>query len=278
MQVAVLPECGAFRRILVLVLGVALIMPIGGCAAGNTTLDPFQFLANRSFSSTSSDVSEETNLKALGERFERDPSKPETGIAYATALQVAGQPDRALTVLKAGYDNNPDHIQLASEYGRLALKRGQVELAARVLQSADDPRRPDWRTISARGVALAKMDDFAGAIPFFERARAVAPDEPSVVNNLAMAYVAIGRLEEAEGLMRRIASRPDATRDMRQNLGLVLALQGRFDAAKAIVGQDKSEDDAARWIEHLRRITGSPNQQGVASAALPTGIPTNPNL
>ena len=61
-----------------------------------------------------------------------------------------------------------------------------------MLEIAEDPMKPDWRIISARGTVLAKQGQYKDAIPFFERAQSLAPDQQSVLNNLALAYTMNG--------------------------------------------------------------------------------------
>jgi Flp pilus assembly protein TadD len=78
--------------------------------------------------------------------------------------------------------------QLTSEYGRLALELNQINVAGQALAAADDPTRPDWRVISARGTVFAKQGKYGEAVPFYERALALAPDNPTIMNNLAMAH------------------------------------------------------------------------------------------
>ena len=78
---------------------------------------------------------------------------------------------------------------LNAEYGRLALEFDQVSLAQKLLEQADDPANPDWRVISARGTVLAKQGVYKDAIALYQRALTVAPEEASILNNLAMAYV-----------------------------------------------------------------------------------------
>ena len=78
--------------------------------------------------------------------------------------------------------------EIASEYGRLALEAGQVQLASKLLALADDHSSPDWRIVSGRGAALAKQGKYKQAIPLFERAHTLAPSNSTVLNNLAMAH------------------------------------------------------------------------------------------
>jgi len=162
-----------------------------------------------------------------GEQYSKNPGDKTAALSYALNLKAAGQKKTALQVLQQASQYHGNDREIASEYGRLALEFGQVGLAQKLLAIAYDPANPDWRVISAQGTVLAKQGDYQGAIPYYERALQLAPDQPSVINNLAMALTADGRAHEAEPLLRKAAAHPDADPRVRQNLALVLDLQGK---------------------------------------------------
>ncbi len=162
-----------------------------------------------------------------GKRYADAPKDKDIAIKYAQALTEVGHKSRALTVLRTAavhHGNDPD---FASVYGRTALANGQVKLASGLLATADDPSRPDWRIVSGRGTALAQQGKYKEAAAQFERALKLAPSNPSVLNNLAMAHAANGNLHSAERLLRKASLMPVTNPKVHQNLALVLRLQGR---------------------------------------------------
>ncbi|MEO1266019.1 MAG: tetratricopeptide repeat protein [Pseudomonadota bacterium] len=189
------------------------------------------------------------------ERYKKDPRDVKAAISFAQNLKASGNKRGAYAVLQQASVLHGDNKELASEYGRLALEFGQLELAGKLLDSAYDPARPDWKLLSARGAVLGKLGRFQEAIGQFERARSLAPNQPSLTNNLAMAYVAAGQLSKAETLLRTIALAPNATPRMRQNLSLVLGLQGRYTEAKALAAADGADAEAYARIDRLKKMT-----------------------
>lgn len=167
-----------------------------------------------------------------GEVYARDPSDPQAAYNYARNLKAKGEKHKALAVLQAAYEANPTHKGILSEYGRLALEFDQITLAQKLLEKADDPSNPDWRIISARGTALAKQGLYGEAIPYFETALKVAPEQPSVMNNLGLAYTMVGHPEKAEPLLRKASAAPRADERVSQNLALVLSLKGKEDGGE----------------------------------------------
>jgi Flp pilus assembly protein TadD len=80
------------------------------------------------------------------------------------------------------------------------------------------------------------------------------PDEPSVLSNLGLSYALSKNLPKAEETLRRAAAQPGAEPKVRQNLALVVGLQGRFQEAEGIARGDLSPDEAAANVVYLRQM------------------------
>lgn len=162
-----------------------------------------------------------------GKEVQKNPTDGKAALSYARNLKAMGRKQEALTVLSSSYVFNAGNPEFLSEYGRLALDLGQVTTAAQLLERADNPAKPDWRILSARGTVLAKQGKYKDSITYFERARVLAPSQPSVLNNLAMAYTMDGQADQAEGLLREAAQMRGASEKVKRNLAMVLDLQGK---------------------------------------------------
>ncbi len=189
-----------------------------------------------------------------GKKFSEAPAKLEPALAYAKNLKAMGRKRQAMAVLQQAAVFHGDNRELAGLYGRLALELGQVKIAEKVLAQADDPGKPDWRVISARGTALAKQGRYKDSIPFYERALTLAPNHPSVLNNLAMAHAMGGDPTKAEGILRQAVAHGGDTKRVRQNLALVLGLQGRYSESAKIGSQDQPIQSAAADTAALRKL------------------------
>lgn len=189
-----------------------------------------------------------------GQRYAKEPAKLETALAYAKNLKAMGQKRKALAVLQQASIFHGTDKTLAGEYGRLALEAGQVKVASRVLAIADDPTKPDWRVISARGAALAKLSQYAEAIPFFEKALTLSNEHPSVLNNLALAHAMNGDAARAESLLRQATATGSAAKRVRQNLALVLGLQGKYEEATQVASRDLPMAEAVQRVGAIRQM------------------------
>lgn len=210
----------------------------------------------------------ERAIEHWGREHAKSPRNKTAGLSYARNLKAAGQKQAALNVMQALALYHGQDREIASEYGRLALELDQAGLAGSVLAIADDPSKPDWKVISARGSAYAKLGQFDQAVPMFERALQISPDNPSVQNNLAMAYAANGDANRAEQLLRRAHEARPADARIRQNLAIVLGLLGRFEEAKVVGGTGVSGAESDNNVEMMRRIVRLPSKE--APAPVPT--------
>ncbi|HJU32432.1 MAG TPA: tetratricopeptide repeat protein [Hyphomicrobiaceae bacterium] len=189
-----------------------------------------------------------------GKAYAKNPKDAQAAINFAKNLKALGEKQQALAVLQQASVFHGTNRALNAEYGRLALEFDQISVAQKLLQQADDPARPDWRVISARGTVLAKQGIYRDAIAFYERARAVAPNEPSILNNLALAHAMLGEPEKAEPLLKQAAALGDHNQRVSQNLALVLGLQGKYDEAKLAAARDLPAENAAANVDYVRSL------------------------
>jgi len=204
-----------------------------------------------------------------GKQYAHDPRNTDAAVNYAMNLKALGNKQQAIAVLEQASVFNSGHRGLASEYGRLALEAGNVSLAEKLLERADDPAKPDWKVISARGTVLSKKGSHREAIPLFERALALSPNNAAIMNNLAMAHAMNGEAPKAEEILRKASGLPGAGPRVRQNLALVIGLQGRFDDAKAVASADLPPEKAAASIAYLQKMVDAAPPQVKTGPAAP---------
>lgn len=236
-------------------LTLAAALALGACASGGEFGLGLGLSDTSKTSSADAAPGPQSDLEKAtaywGKKVQENPADSKATINYVRNLKALGRKQDALAAIQAGYLFNGEDKEYLSEYGRLALDAGQVNLAAQLLERADDPAKPDWRVISARGTALAKQGEYKDSIPFFERARELAPNQASVMNNLAMAYTMDGQAGRAEELLRQAQSQGTSDPRVQQNLALVLSLQGKSAEAKAIGGEGTPNFDVPEPQPHI---------------------------
>jgi Flp pilus assembly protein TadD len=194
------------------------------------------------------------SLDALGARYRANPGDADAAMDYARALRATEQRAQAVAVLQQASIRNPHNMKLLGAYGRALADAGEYREALDALSRAHTPDNPDWRILNAQGAVLDQMGRHAEAQRHYSAALKIAPDEPSVLSNLGLSYLLEKQLKRAEGALRIAAAQPNASPKVRQNLALVVGLQGRFAEAEKIAAADLPAAEAAANVAYLREM------------------------
>src|SRR5436309_10081167 len=192
--------------------------------------------------------------EALAEKFRANPRDADNAVRYAQALRATGQRTQAAAVLETAALHNPEDKVLLGAYGRALADAGNLKQALDVLERAHSPDQPDWRILSVQGAVMDQMGRHADAQRYYASALRIVPDEPSVLSNLGLSYALSKDLKRAEETLRRASSKGSIDKRVRQNLALVVGLQGRFQEAETIARADLPETEAAANVAYLRQM------------------------
>lgn len=189
-----------------------------------------------------------------GQRYDRSPKDKVTAMTYARALHALDQNAQAVAVLRGLAIVYPEDMKVLGAYGKALADAGNVKEAAEVLQKAHTPERPDWSVLSTQGSLADQLGDHEAARGYYEAALKIRPNEPTVLSNLGLSYALAKNLPRAEETLRLAANQPGADMRVRQNLALVLALQGKFTEAEELSRRDLSPIDAAQNVASIRQM------------------------
>jgi len=172
---------------------------------------------------------------------------------------------------------NPGDRNVLAAYGKAQAATGQLQQALDTIGRAQTPDRPDWRLISAEGAILDQMGKPNDARQRYRDALDIQPNEPSILSNLGMSYLLTGDLRTAETYLRSAAGQPSADSRVRQNLALVVGLQGRFPEAEQIARRELSPQQADANVAYLRGMLSQQNswQKLAAKDSTPAASNTN---
>jgi Flp pilus assembly protein TadD len=189
-----------------------------------------------------------------GKRYDSSPTDKTAAINYAHGLRLRAQYGQAVAVLQGLAIKNPKDKDVLGAYGKALADAGRLDEAAEVLQRAHSPERPNWSILSAQGSVADRMGDHASAQGYYLAALKIAPDEPSVLSNLGLSYALTRQLPQAEQSLRRASASDRADARVRQNLSLVLSLEGKYAEAEQLAQRDLSPDQAAKNVTAVRRM------------------------
>jgi Flp pilus assembly protein TadD len=235
-------------------VAVLAALTVGGCSTTTAPPSPDTTGSIATDTAPRSTVQWRQEMDSWGERYRANPADPDAAVRYAQALRAVGQRAQAAAVLEQAAVHNPDNRVVLGAYGRALADNGSYQQALDVLNRAHTQDQPDWRILSVQGAVLDQMGRHADAQRHYASALRLMPDEPSVLSNLGLSYALSKNLPKAEATMQRAAAQRGAEPKVRQNLALVVGLQGRFQEAEAIAKGDLSPSEAAANVAYLRQM------------------------
>jgi Flp pilus assembly protein TadD len=253
-----LSEGKRVRRVAGLLLVLALSGTVAGCAVSRETTGSISGGAAKPVEQlTSGELA--GAAASLGRAYTKDTTNKDVALRYANVLQMRGQADQSLAVMRKLVIDHPNDRAVLAAYGKSLASAGQFEPALDAIRRAQTPEYPDWKLYSAEGAILDQIGDKAQARELYRKALDARPNEPSVLSNLGMSYVLDGDLKTAETYLRSAAEQPGADSRVRQNLALVVGLQGRFGEAERIAGEELSPEQDEANMAYLREMLAQQN-------------------
>jgi Flp pilus assembly protein TadD len=245
---------------------------LGGC---QTMSDITGSLTSKAEASPNADP--RNAVEVYGERYRANPRDAEAALAYGQALRATGQRSQAVAVLEQATIAHAGNKALLASYGRALADNGNFQQAFDVLSRAHSPDNPDWRILSVQGTALDQLGRHDDARRYYASALKMVPDEPSVLSNLGLSYMLSRDLPKAEEFLRRAYASTRADARVRQNLGLVVGLQGRFAEAESIVKADLPPEEATANVAYLKQMLSRKDNPRAGAATVPVASLNRPD-
>ncbi len=195
----------------------------------------------------------------LGRQYDRHPDDKAIALNYARALRGMTENAQAVAILQRLAIKFPRDVEVLGAYGKALADAGRSREAAEVLAHAHTPERPDWSVLSAQGSVADQLGDHEQAQAYYAAALKIVPAQPHVLSNLGLSYALSKKLPQAETALQQAAAQHDADKPVRQNLALVLALEGKFASAEEVARRDLDAKDAAANVAAIRRMIAQSN-------------------
>src|SRR6202140_2083914 len=235
-------QCSLARLLASAAVTAILAAGLGGC---QTMSDITGSISSKAEPAPGPNADPRSAVEAYGERYRANPKDADVALAYGQALRATGQRAQAVAVLQQATIAHPGNKALLAGFGRALADNGNFQQAFDVLSRAHSPANPDWRILSVQGTVLDQMGRHDEARRYYASALKIVPEEPSGLSNLGLSYVLSRDLPKAAEALRRAYGSTRADARVRQNLALVVGLQGRFAEAQGIVKADLPPDEAA---------------------------------
>jgi Flp pilus assembly protein TadD len=178
----------------------------------------------------------------------------EAAFEASTVLRAIGSADRAVQTAAIGIQTKPDEPRLWAALGLALVADNQNESALQALQKAITLNPRDPRLHSSLGVIYDRLERADLAATAYQAALAIAPGDATILSNYGISVAMAGDLPRAETLLRQAVQNPIAPPQARQNLALVVGLQGRFSESEQLASRDLPPATAQENIAYLRRM------------------------
>ena len=240
------------RRFAPALLLVALALPVGACQSVTPTALTDSF-SNR----PPPPPTEEAALRAYAEnmapRYAANPTDKTIALHYATALRGLGQRAQAVAIIQGLAVKQPHDMEVLAAYGKALADAGRLQEAAAVLERAHTPDRPNWSVLSAQGSVADQLGNHRDAQAYYAAALQIVPNQPDVLSNLGLSYALEHRLPQAEATLLQAVAQPGADIRVRQNLAMVLSLEGKYAGAEDVSRRDMAPVDAAENVASIKQ-------------------------
>lgn len=196
--------------------------------------------------------------------FEIDPTDAVAGVNASAAMRILGRNEEAADVAGRVLVLQPKNIDALMEVARanLAANRGFYAIAPLRQVAALQPG--DWKPWSLLGVAYEQSERDDEALAAHTRALTLAPNSPAALSNMALFRATHGAPGDAEVLLRKAVAEPGASAQERQNLALVLGMEGKMTEAERLIREDLPPEQANANLAYLKSLSGSGPSAGPA--------------
>ncbi len=205
----------------------------------------------------------QATLDQLASRYKNNPKDKVVVIHYSAALRAAGQAPQAVAVMEKAMGYFRDDADISIAYAKALSVVGRFDQALNVIDAAIRPDQPDWNALSVKGVILDQSGRNSEARLLYSQALTIAPGEASLEANLGLSFAMTNELTEAEAHLRRAVQMRGATSQIRQNLALVVGLQGRFDECRAMFAAELAPEQVESNMAYIRALLTQQNRWDV---------------
>jgi Flp pilus assembly protein TadD len=242
-----------FSLLRVIALAGVAALVLSACASARTSARAPDF-SGLSPTETQSAVAE------LSARYQANPRDRNTAVTYAAALRVAGQNEQATAVLAQATLIYPNDAEVTIAYAKSLTASGKFSQALKIIDKAITPENPTWNSLSVKGAILDQMGQNRSARALYSQALLIAPMEASLHANLGLSFALSSDLSSAETHLAKAVALPGANAQIRQNLALVLGLQGRFEEARALYAADLSPERVEANMAYVKGLLTQKNR------------------
>lgn len=197
------------------------------------------------------EAAEKDYLSAIG----ASQGHVEAHIALAKLYGKKHQEGREREVLEKALDLQPNHPEANYLLGKLELADGKYDEALAAFQQGLKASPNHLDLLSGAGIASDLMSQHVAARNYYNQALAHnrGADLSAVRTNLGMSYLLSHEPKLAVTILKDEAAKPGVSPTTRHNLALAYGALGKDNEARALLTNDMSERERTASVERLKR-------------------------
>ena len=216
-------------------------------------------------------------------RVARDQRPKDFALAnlHGVLLKGLGRYDEALAALDAAARLEPKNLSPIVNKGNIYIQlrdgRKAVECFARIVRQ--EPKSAEYQRLL--GTAHRLCGEFDKAIPRFETALKLNPNQPAVYRELAASYDEWGRSDEAMAALQKGQAVVGPVAEIMETQVILLRRMSRRDDAEALLHRLIAEDPKQVWMHLQLARTLAPIDRDRANQAFAAALqlePQNPRV
>jgi Flp pilus assembly protein TadD len=199
-------------------------------------------------------------LWEYGSAHRIDPRSPEPRVRLGY-VHLRQNPDRARPLFESALELDPEHASAHRGLGLSLFADGESDEGIRHLEQAVILAPRSAMAREALGVSLDQMGRHDEAEVQLEEALKLEPHNSSILSNLGSFHLRNGSYENAEKMLRAALRQDSRDVSLRENnLGLALAMQGKFEEALAAFRRAGDEQSARANLGYAYYLRGEYGQ------------------
>ncbi len=171
-------------------------------------------------------------------------------------LQTHGVAGEAMVFYGEALESHPDEQDLLYARGLLAAFLGRIDVMERDLKKILQQEPGHANALNALGYTLADQTDrYPEALGYIERALALKPDAPAILDSMGWVQYRLGNLQEALRYLRK-AFGIEQDAEIAAHLGEVLWVDGDKEEARKIWEEALVEEPESEYLQKVMRRLG----------------------
>jgi len=191
-------------------------------------------------------------LSAYSNALKKDDS-PEMALRYFRASTAAGEQAKGAAFLDKWLKKHPDNLLILRTSGDAELQMGNLA-AARTAYEKIIKQQPDDALVWNNLAHVASAQNDKSAMSFAEKAYALRPNDPVVIDTIGWLSFRLGQLDRGLALLRDARLRDSNNPEIRYHLAAALAKSGRTSEAREELAQALQMGTSFPGIENARRL------------------------